>query len=228
MADTPTNRYGARQQSLGSNTNTWGETKLNEVIQLFDRGSKGFQALTVTGDATVNWTNYIATNDGQVATLKLVGSPGSAFTLTFPSKEWEFAVWNNTAYGATIKCSGGTGVSVPAGRKVRLFCDASDIGDSTPNYLPTATTLTNLQDIPSYTHVQALIANAALPASAGAILNSASDTTAGYLSQKETIATASDLFLASKATANAGANENTQWTFSARRVLRRALFVGQV
>lgn len=229
MADTPTNRYGARQQSLGSNTNTWGDTKLNEVIALLDRGSKGYQALTINGDATVTWTNYIATNDAQVETLKLTsGTVAAAFTLTFPSKEWAFNVWNNTSYAATIKCSAGTGITIPAGRKVRLFCDATDIGDSTPNYLPTATTLTNPQDIPSYTQTQTLIANAALPASTGAILNSAADTTAGYLSTKQTVATADDLFIATKATANPAANENTQWTFSARRVLRRATFIGQV
>lgn len=41
MTDTATSRYGARQQSQGSNTNTWGDDKLNEALWLFDRGSKG-------------------------------------------------------------------------------------------------------------------------------------------------------------------------------------------
>ena len=228
MTDTPSARYGAREQSIGSNTNTWGDTKLNQVIDLLDRGSKGYQAYTVTGDATLTWTNYVATNDGQVATLKLTGSPSAAFTLTFPSKEWDLNVWNATSYAATAKCSGGTGITIPAGRKVRLFCDASDIGDSTPNYLPTSTTLTNAQDIPSYAQLQSAIATASFPATSGTILNSAADTTAGYHSAKHTIATADDLFLATQATASPASNETLQYTFSARRVLRRALFAGQV
>ena len=227
MADTPTNRYGARQQSLGSNTNTWGDTKLNEVLQLLDRGSKGFQALTVNGDATITWTNYVATNDGQVATIKLVtGSVADAFALTFPSKEWAFAVWNNTAHAATIKCSGGTGVTIPANRKVRLFCDGTDIGDSTPNYLPTATTLTNAQDVPSYTQVQTLLANAALPASEGAILNSAADTTAGYLTQK--LAVTSSTGELAKSTDNPAGNEATRLTFTPRRQTAAAYYFGSM
>lgn len=208
MTDTPSARYGAREQSLGSNTNTWGDTKLNQVIDLLDRGSKGYQALTINGDATITWTNYVATNDAQVATLKLnTGTVVAAFTLTFPSKEWEFAVWNNTAYAATIKCSGGTGITIPANRKVRLFSDGSDIGDSTANYLPTATTLTNAQDLVSKTQMETAIATAGTPATAGTVLNSAADTTAGYNGQKNTAKTNGGI---AYSTLNAGANEQNQ------------------
>lgn len=185
MVDTPSARYGAREQSLGSNVNTWGETKLNQVIDLLDRGSKGYQSLTVTGDATITWTNYVATNDGQVATLVLSGTP-AACTLTFPSKEWCFDVLNATTVTITLKCSGGTGIAIPASRTVRLYCNATDIFSATPNYLPNATTLTNNQDLVSYLQMSTAIATAALPATAGTVRNSAADTTAGYLSQKLT------------------------------------------
>ena len=65
MTDSATSRYKARQQSQGSNTNTWGDDKLNEVLRLLDRGSKGYQALAMTGDTTLTWTNYVATNVGE-------------------------------------------------------------------------------------------------------------------------------------------------------------------
>ena len=208
MTDTPTSRYGARQMSLGSRTNTWGDDSLNEMMRLFDRGSKGYQAYTVTGDATLTWTNYVATNDGQVATLKLTGSPTGAFTLTLPSKEWELNVWNATSYAATIKCSGGTGVTIPASRKVRLFSDGSDVGDSTPNYLPTATTLTNNQDLVSKLQLETAIATASVPASAGTVLVSAADTTAGYAGSKNTALTNGGLV---RSTLNSGANEKNQF-----------------
>lgn len=213
MTDSATNRYGARKQSLGSNTNTWGDTKLNEVIDLLDRGSKGYQSYTVTGDATITWTNYVATNDGQVATLKLSGSPAAAFTLTFPSKEWEFSVWNATSVAATIKCSGGTGITIPASRKVRLFSDGTDVGDSTPNYLPTATTLTNNQDLVSKLQLETAIATASLPATSGTVLNSAADTTAGYHAAKHTLS-ASGALSGSFSTTSGGGDEDLLLTLS--------------
>ena len=82
MTDTATARYGARQQSQGSNTNTWGDDKLNEVLRLFDRGSKGYQSLVLSGDTTLTWSNYVATNTGQCAVLVLTGSLSAAASLT--------------------------------------------------------------------------------------------------------------------------------------------------
>src|SRR5688500_2712051 len=108
MTDSATARYGARQQSQGSNTNTWGDDKLNEVLRLFDRGSKGYQALAMTGSTTLTWTNYGATNDGQCAILKLTGSLSSGVNLVVPSVEWVWdLVWNATGQTVTIKTSAG-------------------------------------------------------------------------------------------------------------------------
>ena len=36
MVDTPTTRNRLRKQELGSNTNTWGDKKLNEMLTLVD------------------------------------------------------------------------------------------------------------------------------------------------------------------------------------------------
>lgn len=186
MADSATTRYGARKQSLGSNTNTWGDTKLNVDLDIFDRGSKGYQSLTVTGDATLTWTIYTSTNDGQVATLRLGGTPSAAFTLTFPSTEWELDLINASGQTGTMKCSGGTGIAIPTGRTSRLYCDGTDIYSKTPNYLPTATTLTNDQDLVSKAQLGTAIA-AASGLTAPFILETAADTTAGYHGAKHTV-----------------------------------------
>lgn len=214
MADTPTTRYGARKQSLGSNTNTHGDPKLNEDLDLFDRGSKGYQALTVTGDATLSWTNYIATNDGQVATLKLAGTPVAAFTLTFPSTQWELDVINTSGQTATLKCSGGTGISIPTGRTVRLYCDATDIFSKVANYLPTATTLTNAQDLVSKLQMETAIAAAGLPATAGTVLNSATDPAANFLANKLAASSAGALSLTVSTTNPGTASEKSTFTGS--------------
>lgn len=230
MADTPSSILLLRLQATGSNTNLWGGY-LNTAMSTIEQASKGYQALAVTGDATITWTNYSTGNTGQCAVLKLTGTLAATATLTAPAYNNIALVWNTTGQTVTIKCAAGTGVAIPNNRKALIFCDGTDYYSAVSTWTGDSTTLANNGDIPSYTQVAALIAAAIAAASisvSGQVLNTVSDTTPGYLGSKQTVTTADDLFLATKATANAGANENTQWTFSARRVLRRASFLGQV
>lgn len=197
MTDTASSRYGARQQSQGSNTNTWGDDKLNEVIRLFDRGSKGVQSLAMTGDTTLSWTNYIATNDGQVSVLLLTGSLSSAANLIVPSREWQWdVIKNSTGQTITVKTSAGTGVAIANGQYMSIYCDAADCYNGSPTNLPGAVTVagqihavtagTAATDAVNKTQMETAIATAGLPATAGTVLNSLNDTTAGYVSQKIT------------------------------------------
>lgn len=122
MTDTPSSILLLRLQSVGSNTNLWGGY-LNTGLQTLERASKGYQALAVTGDATISWTNYSASNDGAVGSLKLTGSLSSAATLTFPGYQHFLYVWNATGAAITIKCSGGTGVTLQNGDRALLYCE---------------------------------------------------------------------------------------------------------
>jgi len=203
MADTPDTILLARLQGTGDNVNLWGGY-LNTALQTITRASKGYQALAVTGDATISWSNYSASNDGSVANLKLTGALTAAATLTFPNYMQNINVWNATTGGfaVTIKCSGQTGVSIPNGRKVALFCNGTDFLGAAPGYISDTITLTNDGDIVTKTTLESAIATAALPATSGTVLNSAADTTAGYLNSKVTVSGA-----LSKSTTNSGANE---------------------
>ncbi len=210
MTDTATSRYKARQQSQGSNTNTWGDDKLNEVLRLLDRGSKGYQALAMNGDATLSWTNYAATNDGQCAILKLTGSLSSPASLTVPSAEWVWdLVWNTTGQTVTVKTAAGTGVAIPNGRKAQVFCDASDCYFAVPNYLGDDITETNARDLMDKAAVETAIAASEIPAAAGTVLVSATDTTAGYLGGKITVSGS-----LVKTTNSPGGNETTDIAFT--------------
>jgi hypothetical protein len=203
MADSATSRFKARKQSLGSNVNTWGDDKLNNNLDLFDRGAKGYQALAMTGSTTLTWTNYATSNDGQVAVLKLTGSLTSAANLVVPSTEWMWdVIWNTTGQTITVKTSAGTGVAIPNGRKAAVFCDGTDCFFAVPNYLGDGITEANDRDIMDKAAVASAIATASLPATAGTVLASVTDTTAGYLSSK--IAASGSL---TKTLNNAGANE---------------------
>jgi len=184
-------------QSVGSNVNLWGEY-INANQQILEQAMKGYQEHVVTGDATISWTNYTAGNVGQCGRLKLTGSPAAAFALTFPGKHNFMSVENTTLQTGTIKCSGGTGVAIAAGAKAFIFCDGVDYINAGPNILGTGNVTVSgkisgvtagaaATDAVNKTQMETAIATAGLPATAGTVLNSLSDTTPGYHAAKHTV-----------------------------------------
>ena len=136
MADSATSRFKARKQSLGSNVNTWGDDKLNDVLDLFDRGGKGYQAVALTGDVTWTWTNYATSNAGQVAIVKFTGSLSSAATVTVPSTEWVWLMWNAAGAAVTVKTSAGSGVTLQNGDRAVVYNDGTDVVNIAPTLFP--------------------------------------------------------------------------------------------
>lgn len=220
MTDTASSILLLRLQSTGSNTNLWGGY-LNTALQTIERADKGYQALPVTGDATISWTNYSASNDGAVAALKLTGSP-AASTLTFPSKQHFLYVWNATSATITIKCSGGTGVTLTTGQRALINCDATDFSNAAPTVFPTAditfsgqlkgvTAGTAATDAVNKTQMETAIATLLAGSVSGLVLNSSTATTPNYLSNVLSVTGA-----LSKTTVNAGTStEATQLSLSA-------------
>lgn len=164
MSDTPSAILLLRLMSTGSQVNLWG-SYLNVLFQTTERASKGYQALAVTGSATVSWSNYSASNDGSVAFLKLTGALSSAVTLTFPSLQHYVSMWNATGAAVTIKCSGGTGVTIPNGVRTLLYCDGVDYFSAASNWMNSASSLANNGDIPNYAQLVAYVAAAISAAS---------------------------------------------------------------
>lgn len=212
MTDTPSSILLLRLQSVGSNTNLWGGY-INTALQTIERASKGYQGLAVTGDATISWTNYSATNDGSVATLKLTGSLSAAATLTMPGYQHSVLVWNATGAAVTLKCSAGTGISVANGSKALLFCDATDYYQATPNQIGAAltgvTAGVNGTDAVNLAQMAAAIAASVPVGTAGTFLNSIADTTRGFLTDKLTVTGSLTM-----TTVNAGGNEFSQLGFT--------------
>ncbi len=192
MADTPSSILLLRLQSTGSNVNLWGGY-INTALSTLERASKGYEALAVTGDATVTWTNYSATNSGAVARLKLTGTLAASATLTFPAYQNFVSVDNAAGAQVTIKCSGGTGVAIANGAKALLYCDGVDYYNAGSTLGPTGTQSTATYAYAQWGAVQTAIATASLPATAGTVLISAVDTTAGYVGAKIVEGTGIDL-----------------------------------
>ncbi len=218
MTDTPSPILQLRIQSVGSNVNLWGGY-INTDLAMIEQAAKGYQSLAVTGDATINWANYAPANPGSCARLKLTGAPAAAAALTFPAYQNFLSVENTTLQPVTVKCSGGTGVVIPAGQTTLIYCDGVDYYNAAATIGPTQAQNTNTYAFAQWGAVQTAIATASLPATAGTVLNSAADTTAGYHASKHTVAFSSatttqlsGLLSAQYATSSAGGNERLALT----------------
>ena len=213
MANPATNAIGVRLQEFNENLLTWGiAPNLNDTLQVLANVGVKWNDLTINSGATttISETNYSLTNDTEVATIKLVaGTIAAAFSLVLPGRDKRLLVWNATGYACTLKLSATTGFALPTGRYALVATDGTtDVYNLTPNYggvtSPTAASL----DIPAWSAVENAIATAGLPATAGTVLNSGTDTTAGYLSAKLASATTN----AAWSTQNGGADEDALLT----------------
>ncbi len=185
MTDSPSTILQTREQSTGSNTNLWGGYLIT-TQRMTEQATKGYQALAVTGDATISWTNYVTGNTGECAHLKLTGSLTNPAALTFPSNMNELMVYNSAGATVTIKCSGGTGVAIPNARRALIRCDGVDYASDTPTWTGDSTTLTNNGDLVSNLQlINALAALAGVTIS-GLTLNSSSATQATYFTNNLT------------------------------------------
>lgn len=201
---------GVKLQAAGENLNTWGDPNLNNDLIVLARASHGWNSKTINGDTTISETNYSTTNDTEVATIKLVaGTVAAAFNLVLVGRARRLLIWNATGFTATPKLSTTAGFSLPNGCVAMVATDGvADVYNLSPNFIGTGHVVTNSGDVTNKAYVDTAIATAGLPATAGTVLNSGGDTTAGYLSQKITVS--GSLVLT---TTNPGGNEKANIAF---------------
>lgn len=194
MVDTPTDQYGLRQQARGTNNNTWGDDKLNEVLRAIAQIIGKVTDVAITGDYTITSTNYVTTADNKNAGWRFTGTLTALATITVPSTYAQFLVVNDTTGGfsLTVKTAAGTGITVPNGRTAWLRCNATNVLNNFPNHMGTTFVPSLSGDAANVSFVETAIA-AASGLTAPFILVSAGDTTPGYLGAK--LAVAGDLAL---------------------------------
>ncbi|MEQ9111220.1 MAG: hypothetical protein RIF37_00585 [Rhodospirillaceae bacterium] len=139
MVDTPTLRNRLRKQELGTNTNTWGDDKLNEVIDAIDQALDGVAAIALTGDKVLSSSNYTLADESLNRVLKFTGTLTSAVMVTLPSVEHWYLVVNTAGAQVTIKTAAGSGVAVEHGSSALVYCDGADVLNGAPTTLGGAT-----------------------------------------------------------------------------------------
>lgn len=203
MSTADTTLIGVKLQSVGENIATWGDPNLNNDLSVLARAAHGWVDVTITGDTTVSETSYSTSNETEVATIKLTGSPSAAFNYIIPARDRRLLIWNATGQTCTIKHSASTGFSFPTGTTVLAATDGAEVYNRSTNYIGTTFVPTNQGDVANVAYVDNAIANANTPASAGTVLVSGADTTANYLAAK--LNTAGDLAVTVE---NSGGDEN--------------------
>jgi YD repeat-containing protein len=132
MPSTPTTRLRVELQALGENTNTWGDTKLNQALQKIEDAICGVATIGLSGNVNLAVANY-APDAASKLVLKLTDAGLTAApTLTAPSVEKLYLAVNCTAWPVTIKTATGAGVTIPAGRSWFVWCDGADFAPAIP------------------------------------------------------------------------------------------------
>ncbi len=202
MSITGNTDQGIPRQSLGDNLNSWGISAtngVNQAITLLEKLASGVETVSLTGNVTLTTT---AKTDNQARNMGFYFTDGgltSAPTVTVPSIEGVYLCYNaGSTYSITVTCSGSaTTATVPPGVLIPVISNGTDCfgGIFRLDQLsaPTAAVALNSQKITglatgtdgtdgvNVTQLNAAIGSASIPASTGAVLISATDTTARYL-----------------------------------------------
>lgn len=111
--------------ATGEDSGTWGQiTNLNLGTALEEAITGSADVLFSGADVTLTLANTPTAQVARNVRLNLTGSSGGARTLTLPAGiEKLYIVNNNLADEVEVRPSTGTGVIVPAGRSMWLYCN---------------------------------------------------------------------------------------------------------
>lgn len=136
MASTYTSELRIEKIGTGEQTGTWGTTT-NTQYDVIESSISG--TAPITHDNSANYTISTANgtdDEARHAVLAIGGTLTAARNLVVPtSSKWYF-VYNNTSggYAVTVKTSGGSGVSIPNGARMLVYCDATNVVEPVSNF----------------------------------------------------------------------------------------------
>jgi microcystin-dependent protein len=114
--------------TTGTQAGTWGDTTNTNLGTLLEQAISGYELQACTGGTDVITIPDGATGVARNMYLQLTGTGGG--TLVVPVNKKLYFIYNATSTAITVKVTGLTGVSVPAGRKTILVSNGTDIFDA--------------------------------------------------------------------------------------------------
>ena len=127
--------------ATGEQSGAWGGTTNTNIGTAIEQAIVGMATLTsadfTTNVATLTLTNANTAQNARALCLNIAaGAVSAAGTVNVPAIEKPYIIINNSSYAVTVKVSGQTGVSVPAGKRTVVYNNATDVGNQI-DYLAT-------------------------------------------------------------------------------------------
>jgi hypothetical protein len=117
----------------GEQAGSWGSTTNDNIGTAIEQALVGLGNPVFTSDTnlTLSLSNTVALQTARALVLNATstGSLTATRELVVPTIEKQYIVQNNTSGGQsiTVKTSGGTGITVPNGRKAHLYVDGTNV-----------------------------------------------------------------------------------------------------
>lgn len=136
--------------TTGENSTTWGDVTNVNLGTAIEEAIVGSADVTFSsGNVTLTLSNSNTSQTARNMRLRCTGTTGgSTRNLVVPSIEKPYIVQNDCADSIVVKTSAGTGITVPAGKTMWVYSDATNVVDAT-------------------THLTSLTLGTALPVASG-------------------------------------------------------------
>lgn len=127
MPSSPSTSLRFEIQAAGENLNTWGDTKLNNALNMLEAGGHGYTEHALTASKSLTYTNYTLT-DGTDFAHKFTSASDGSYTITLGGYERAYWITNDSGFSQTIACSGGgSSITVADGESLPIYCNGSDV-----------------------------------------------------------------------------------------------------
>ena len=142
MASTYSTNLRVELMGAGDKSGTWGATTNTQLGTVLEEAISGVAA--VTHDDTANYTLSTAngtTDEARQMVLEIGGALTAGRNVVCPTSDKLYFVNNKTTGGfaVTLKTTAGTGIAVPAGDTMILYCDGTNVVDAINNLSTGAT-----------------------------------------------------------------------------------------
>ena len=116
----------------GDQAGNWGSTTNTNLGTLIEQAISGYVTQSMPGtDVTLSMTQG-ASATARNMYIELTGTGGAS--LIVPVNKKLYFIYNGTSAATTVKVSGQTGVSVPAGARMGLVCNGTDVVQAVNNF----------------------------------------------------------------------------------------------
>lgn len=129
----------------------WGDVVNDNITSMVEEAIAGLATINTWAGASHTLTTADGTtSEARCAILQCSGTPGAAATVVCPAVTKLYVLKNGVAGGfaVTLKTASGTGIAVPNGKVMWLYCDGTNVVDAT-------------------THLSSLTLGSALPVASG-------------------------------------------------------------